>query len=159
MEAQELPSGVEIPEPAMNHPLTIAGFVVLILLVLAAAAKRYAAQTVVPAWRWVTGRDTRAYAEVVGELELVKEQLEASRLERRRADERHSEEIAAMREQHSEEIAAMREQHSHEIAAMRKQHDADMQIIISALGETRRQLATTIAGVNATRTAVENATN
>ena len=143
MESQEVP-GVEIPEPAMNHPLTIIGFVALILLVIAAAGKRYATQTVVPAWRWVTGRDTRAYAELVEELELVQQQLEASRQERLRADERHS-----------REIAELREQHSREIAAMRTQQEKDMRILGQALADTRRQLAEVLAGVRATRDAAQ----
>lgn len=136
--------GVEIPEPAMNHPLTIIGFVVLILLVLAAAAKKYATQTIAPAWRWLTGRDARAYAELVAEMELMAEQLETSRDERRQAEERHS-----------REIAAMREQHSREIADMRSQYEADMAMLTRALADQKRQLVEVLAGVNATRTAVE----
>lgn len=133
MEPQEAP-GVGIPTEVTQHPLAVTGYLVLVLLIIAAVAKKYANQTVVPMWRWVTGRDTRAYSELVKELELVQEQLETSRQERRDADERHSQEIADLREQ----------------------YESDMRLLSEALAETRRQLAEVLAGVNATRTAVES---
>lgn len=146
VESQDLPSTVEIPAEATNHPLAITGYIVLVLLIIAAVAKRYATATIAPMWQWVTGRDSRAYAELVEELELVQQQLEASRLERLRADERHSQEIADLRDQHSRETAAMREQ-----------QEKDMRILGEALAETRRELAKVLAGVTAARTAFGSA--
>lgn len=132
MESQEVP-GVEIPEPAMNHPVTVYAFIVLILLIVAAAARKHAAAVFAPVWRWITGRDSRAYRALVKELELVQRQLEASRQERRVADERHSREIAELRDR----------------------YETDMRLLSETLADTQRQLAELLAGVNATRSAVE----
>ncbi|RVW06521.1 hypothetical protein EF834_03685 [Rhodococcus spongiicola] len=143
---QEASSGMEIPLEATTHPVAVAGFVVLVLLIIAAMGRRYAEATLIPMWQWITGRDSRAYAEVVAELELVQRQLEASRQERRDADERHS-----------REIAELREQHTREIGELRAQYEADMSLLSQALADTQRHLVEVLAGVNATRDAVESA--
>ncbi|WP_027500399.1 hypothetical protein [Rhodococcus sp. UNC363MFTsu5.1] len=109
---------VEIPDEALRHPVVIAVMVLFVVLVVAARAIPYAQRTIGPAWRWATGRDTRAYSELLGEVELLRQQLEASRTERALADERHS----------------------LEIAGLRTQYESDMRLIQEQLQETRRQL-------------------
>lgn len=115
---------IGIPSESLHHPVVIAVGVLVAVLLLARFAIPSARATVVPAWRWATGRDTRAYGQLLGEVELLRTQLEESREERQKADDRHSQEIAAMRTQHEE----------------------DMTFIRAELLETRRQLLAATVG-------------
>lgn len=101
---------IGIPSESLHHPVVIGVGVLVVALALLRWAVPSARATVVPAWRWVTGRDTRAYGQLLGEVELLRTQLEESREERRQADERHSREIAAMRAQYEEDMTFIREE-------------------------------------------------
>ncbi len=118
MSAAEETVEVGIPAESLHHPIVIGVGVFVAAAVLLSLAVPAVRTTISPAWRWFSGRNSRAYGLLLGEVELLREQLEESRQERAAADERHSQEIAAMRAKHEE----------------------DMDFIRRELLETRRQL-------------------
>lgn len=117
MSADE-PVEVGIPAESMNHPIVVGTGALVAATVLLSLAVPAVRKVFHPVWLWFSGRNTRAYTLLLGEVELLRRQLEESRQERAEADERHSQEIAAMR----------------------AKHEADMAEILRELHETRRQL-------------------